>query len=190
MELTWPPASTPNHPIAHADFVKLLSRCENGVGADVLCLAYTNDVTFLREQENIVAAFTFFTNKLAHLGLAHNPEKCTAWSSAAVVTTQLPLGVPFSKDGVRLLGRDLGPANGAANFLAGQLEEMAKPLPLLERADPQVASLLLTRCISMRIAYLTRTTPLNLLSRNTCSQLGQRPASYTSHIVRNPGPLV
>ncbi|CAI7799101.1 unnamed protein product [Closterium sp. NIES-53] len=38
---------------------------------------------------------------------------------------------------------------------------MAKPLPLLEKADPQVASLL-----------LTRTTPLQLLPRDTWSQWG------------------
>ncbi|CAI7885408.1 unnamed protein product, partial [Closterium sp. NIES-54] len=140
---------------------------------EVLCLAYADDVTFIGEQEHTVAAFTFFTDKLAHLGLAHNPEKCAAWSSATVVTSQLPPGVPFSKEGVRLLGSYLGPTTGAANFLAGQLEEMAKPLPLLERADPQVASLLLTRCISRRVAYITRTTPLNLLSRNTWSQWGR-----------------
>ncbi|CAI7852808.1 unnamed protein product [Closterium sp. NIES-54] len=139
---------------------------------EVLCLAYADDVTFMGEQEHAVAAFTFFTDKLAHLGLAHNPEKCAAWSSATVETSQLPPEVPFSKEGVRLLGSYLGPAIGAANFLAGQLEEMAKPLPLLERADPQVASLLLTRCISRRVAYITRTTPLNLLSRNTWSQWG------------------
>ncbi|CAI5527192.1 unnamed protein product, partial [Closterium sp. Naga37s-1] len=133
----------------------------------VLCLAYADDVTFMGEQENTVAAFTFFTDKLAHLGLAHNPEKCAAWSSATVVTTQLPPGVPLSKEGVRLLGSYLGPATGAANFLAGQLEEMAKPLPLLERADPQVASLLLTRCISRR-----------------------RPVSHATHLMRHSGPLV
>ncbi|CAI7844594.1 unnamed protein product [Closterium sp. NIES-53] len=140
---------------------------------EVLCLAYADDVTFMGEQEHTVAAFTFFTDKLAHLGLAHNPEKCAAWSSAIVETSQLPPGVPFSKEGVRLIGSYLGPATGAANFLAGQLEEMTKPLPLLERADPQVASLLLTRCISRRVAYITRTTPLNLLSRNTWSQWGR-----------------
>ncbi|CAI7806019.1 unnamed protein product, partial [Closterium sp. NIES-53] len=140
---------------------------------EVLCLAYADDVTFIGEQGHTVAAFTFFTDKLAHLGLAHNPEKCAAWSSATVETSQLPPGLPFSKEGVRLLGSYLGPATGAANFLAGQLEEMAKPLPLLERADPQVSSLLLTRCISRRVAYITRTTPLNLLSRNTWSQWGR-----------------
>ncbi|CAI7862682.1 unnamed protein product [Closterium sp. NIES-53] len=140
---------------------------------EVLCLAYADDVTFIGEQEHTVAAFTIFTDKLAHLGLAHNPEKCAAWSSATVETSQLPPGVPFSKEGVRLLGSYLGPATGAANFLAGQLEEMAKPLPLLERADPQFASLLLTRCISRRVAYITRTTPLNLLSYNTWSQWGR-----------------
>ncbi|CAI7910522.1 unnamed protein product [Closterium sp. NIES-54] len=66
----------------------------------------------------------------------------------------------------------LGLAHNPAQFLSGQLREMAKPLPLLEKADPQVASLLLTRCISRRVAYLTRTTPLRLLLRDTWSQWG------------------
>ncbi|CAI7927969.1 unnamed protein product [Closterium sp. NIES-54] len=163
----------PRGPLLFAAGIHPALRETTAAHPNVLCLVYADDVTFLGEQENTVVAFTFFTNKLAHMGLAHNPEKCAAWSSPAVVTTQLPLGVPFSKDGVRLLGSYLGPANGAANFLAGQLKEMAKPLPLLERAGPQVASLLLTRCISRRVAYLTRTTPLNLLYRNTWSQWGR-----------------
>ncbi|CAI7750603.1 unnamed protein product [Closterium sp. NIES-53] len=66
----------------------------------------------------------------------------------------------------------MGPDRGASQFLSGQLQEMAKPLPLLEKADPQVASLLLTRCISRRVAYLTRTTPFSLLPRETWSQWG------------------
>ncbi|CAI5500340.1 unnamed protein product [Closterium sp. Naga37s-1] len=50
---------------------------------------------------------------------------------------------------------------------------MTKPMPLIERADSQVAALLLTRCISRRVAYLIRTTPLHLLPRDTWSQWGR-----------------
>ncbi|CAI7739169.1 unnamed protein product [Closterium sp. NIES-54] len=138
----------------------------------VLCLAYADDVTFLGEATATVAAFNHFTEKLAHLGLQHNAQKCAAWSREAVVKDRLPHGVPFSQEGVRLLGSFVGPDRGASQFLSGQLQEMAKPLPLLEKADPQVASLLLTRCISRRVAYLTRTTPLSLLPRETWSQWG------------------
>ncbi|CAI7816496.1 unnamed protein product [Closterium sp. NIES-53] len=140
---------------------------------DVLCLAYADDVTFLGDTARTVAAFTYFTAKLAHLGLEHNPQKCAAWSSSAIDAACLPPGVPFTKDGVQLLGSFVGPDSGAAQFLAGQLAEMSKPLPLLERADPQVAALLLTRCISRRVAYLTRTTSLHLLPRDRWSQWGR-----------------
>ncbi|CAI7742845.1 unnamed protein product, partial [Closterium sp. NIES-54] len=139
---------------------------------DVLCLAYADDVTFLGETQQTVAAFTFFTDRLAHIGLAHNPNKCAAWSASTVEPAQLPHGVPYSKEGVRLLGSYLGSDLGAAKFLSSQLEEMAKPLHLLERTDPQVTSLLLTRCISRRVAYLTRTTPLHLLPRDIWGQWG------------------
>ncbi|CAI7880563.1 unnamed protein product [Closterium sp. NIES-54] len=139
---------------------------------DVLCLAYADDVTLLGNAADTVAAFNHFTSNLTQLGLAHNPGKCAAWSRTAAEINQLPLGVPFSQDGVQLLGSFVGPDRGAAQFLSGQLREMAKPLPLLEKADPQVASLLLTRCISRRVAYLTRTTPLRLLPRDTWSQRG------------------
>ncbi|CAI7774250.1 unnamed protein product [Closterium sp. NIES-54] len=138
---------------------------------DVLCLAYADDVTFLGDTARTVAAFTYFTAKLAHLGLEHNPQKCAAWSSSAIDAACLPPGVPFTKDGVRLLGSFVGPDSGAAQFLAEQLAEMSKPLPLLERADPQVAAL--TRCISRQVAYLTRTTPLHLLPRDRWSHWGR-----------------
>ncbi|CAI7851947.1 unnamed protein product, partial [Closterium sp. NIES-53] len=106
--------------------------------------------------------------------LAHNPNKCAAWSASTVEPAQLPHGVPYSREGVRLLGSYLGPDLGAAKFLSSQLEEMTKPLHLLERTDPQVASLLLTRCISRRVAYLTRTTPpLHLLPRDIWGQWGR-----------------
>ncbi|CAI7858804.1 unnamed protein product [Closterium sp. NIES-53] len=139
----------------------------------MLCLANADDVTFLGDTARTVAAFTYFTAKLAHLGLEHNPQKCAAWSSSAIDAACLPPGVPFTKDGVRLLGSFVGPDSGAAQFLAGQLAEMSKPLHLLERADPQVAALLLTRCISRRVAYLTRTTPLHLLPRDRWSHWGR-----------------
>ncbi|CAI7742787.1 unnamed protein product [Closterium sp. NIES-53] len=140
---------------------------------DVLCLAYADDVTLLGNTADSVAAFNHFTSNLTQLGLAHNPGKCAAWSRTAAEIAQLPPGVPFSQDGVQLLGSFVGPDRGAAQFLSGQLRDMAKPLPLLEKADPQVASLLLTRCISRRVAYLTRTTPLRLLPRDTWSQWGK-----------------
>ncbi|CAI7912129.1 unnamed protein product, partial [Closterium sp. NIES-54] len=140
---------------------------------NVLCLAYADDVTFLGDTSSTVAAFMYFTARLAQLGLTYNPQKCVAWSSTTVTQHQLPPGVPFSKDGVRLLSSYVGTDAGAAGFLLGQLGEMARPLPLIARTDPQVAALLLTRCISRRVAYLIRTTPLHLLPRATWSQWGR-----------------
>ncbi|CAI7752858.1 unnamed protein product [Closterium sp. NIES-53] len=104
-----------------------------------------NNVTLLGNAADTVAEFNHFTSNLTQWGLAHNPCKCAAWSRTAAEIDQLPPGVPFSQDGVQLLGSFVGPDRGAAQFLSGQLREMAKPLPLLEKADPQVASLLLTR---------------------------------------------
>ncbi|CAI7805694.1 unnamed protein product [Closterium sp. NIES-54] len=130
----------------------------------LLCLAYADDVTFLGAAAETTEAFAHFTGQLELVGLQHNPGKCAAWSRTRPASSvQLPLGVPFSGDGVRLLGSFIGTTEVAASFITEQLTTMAKPLPLLERMDPQTSSLLLTRCISRRIAYLTRTTPLNFL---------------------------
>ncbi|CAI7881065.1 unnamed protein product [Closterium sp. NIES-53] len=134
----------------------------------VLCLAYADDVTFLGDSDVAVAAFTHFIDKLVLLGLTHNPGKCAAWCIDDTCAPMLPPRVTFNTDGVRLLGNYLGPPASTVKFLADQLDGMAKLLPLLERTDPQVASLLLTRCISRRVAYLTCTTPLNLLARDKC----------------------
>ncbi|CAI7844138.1 unnamed protein product, partial [Closterium sp. NIES-54] len=139
----------------------------------VLCLAYADDVTFLGDSDVAVAAFTHFIDKLVLLGLTHNPGKCAAWCIDDTCAPMLPPRVTFNTDGVRLLGNYLGPPASTVKFLADQLDGMAKLLPLLERTDPQVASLLLTRCISRRVAYLTCTTPLNLLACDKWSQWGR-----------------
>ncbi|CAI7799099.1 unnamed protein product [Closterium sp. NIES-53] len=81
---------------------------------DVLCLAYADDVTLLGNTADTVAAFNHFTSNLTQLGLAHNPGKCAAWSRTAAKIAQLPSGVPFSQDGVQLLGSFVGPDRGAA----------------------------------------------------------------------------
>ncbi|CAI7732760.1 unnamed protein product [Closterium sp. NIES-54] len=136
----------------------------------VLCLAYADDVSFLGAHRETVAAFSYFTSQLSQVGLRHNPEKCVAWSNRPIdEAVELPPGVPTSSDGVRLLGSFLGTSEGATSFLNAQLQAMSTPLTLIERMDPQVASLLLTRCISRRVAYLTRTTPLHILDSCWCN---------------------
>ncbi|CAI7886273.1 unnamed protein product [Closterium sp. NIES-53] len=153
----------PLGPLLFAAGIHATLRDTADAHAGVLCLAYADDVTFIGDFEDTVAAFTHFTSKLSFLGLEHNPHKCAAWNSSAVQAAHLPQGVPLTKDGVQLLGSFIGPDSGATTFLTRQLDEMAKPLRLIEQTDPQVAALLITRCISRRVAYLTRTTPLNLL---------------------------
>ncbi|CAI7799069.1 unnamed protein product [Closterium sp. NIES-54] len=162
----------PLGPLLFAAGIHATLRDTADAHAGVLCLAYADDVTFIGDFEDTVAAFTHFTSKLSFLGLEHNPHKCAAWNSSAVQAAHLPQGVPLTKDGVQLLGSFIGPDSGATTFLTRQLDEMAKPLRLIEQTDPQVAALLITRCISRRVAYLTRTTPLNLLPRDRWSQWG------------------
>ncbi|CAI7770570.1 unnamed protein product [Closterium sp. NIES-54] len=96
-------------------------------------------------------------------GLIRNPAKCAAWSARGADGCVLPEGVPFYPSGLRVLGSYIGPTAGAAAFLRGQLETLSSPLPLIAGMYPQLASLLLTKCISQRISYLARTTPLYML---------------------------
>ncbi|CAI7805701.1 unnamed protein product [Closterium sp. NIES-54] len=136
----------------------------------VLCLAYADDVMFLGAAAETTEAFAHFTRQLELVGLQHNPGKCAAWSRTRLDRyVHLPPGVPLSGDGVRQLGSFIDTTDGTASFITGQLTAMAKPLPLLERMDPQTSSLLLMRCISCRVAYLTWTTPLNLLPDSSWS---------------------
>ncbi|CAI5533605.1 unnamed protein product [Closterium sp. Naga37s-1] len=51
---------------------------------------------------------------------------------------------------------------------------MGAPLGLIERMEPQLAGLLLSRCISRRVSYLARTTPLPFLPKEEWSEWGRR----------------
>ncbi|CAI7800496.1 unnamed protein product [Closterium sp. NIES-53] len=126
----------PLGPLLFAAGIHATLRDTTTTHPDVLCLAYADDVTLLGNAADTVAAFHHFTSNFTQLGLAHNPCKCAAWSRTAAEIDQVPPGVPFSQNGVQLLGSFVGPDRGAAQFLSGQLREMAKPLPLLKKADP------------------------------------------------------
>ncbi|CAI7900577.1 unnamed protein product [Closterium sp. NIES-54] len=137
----------------------------------VVCLAYADDVTFLGEA---AAAFENFTGNLGGIGLRHNPAKCAAWSQMGQQGATLPHGVPFTDDGVKVLGSFIGGNDTTAAFLRESLDTMGAPLPLIARMEPQLASLLLTRCISRRVSYMARTTPLSPLLVEEWSNWGKR----------------
>ncbi|CAI5504971.1 unnamed protein product [Closterium sp. Naga37s-1] len=140
----------------------------------VVCLAYADDVTFLGDAAMCAAAFEDFTGNLGEIGLRHNPAKCAAWSQAGQQGAALPVGVPFTKDGVKVLGSFIGGSDATAAFLRASLDTMGVPLPLIARMEPQLASLLLSRCISRRIAYVARTTPLSALPVEEWSDWGKK----------------
>ncbi|CAI7774209.1 unnamed protein product, partial [Closterium sp. NIES-54] len=129
---------------------------------EVICLAYADDVTFLGESSSCAAAFTHFTGSLAKIGLTHNPAKCGAWSGRTPIDSHLPEAVPPSGDGLKVLGSYIGTPTETSAFVRSSLEGMCAPLGLIERMEPQLAGLLLSRCISRRVSYLARTTPLQL----------------------------
>ncbi|CAI5501246.1 unnamed protein product [Closterium sp. Naga37s-1] len=140
----------------------------------VVCLAYADDVTFLGDAAMCAAAFEDFTGNLGEIGLRHNPAKCAAWSQAGQQGAALPVGVPFTEDGVKVLGSFIGGSDATAAFLRASLDTMGVPLPLIARMEPQLASLLLSRCISRRIAYVARTTPLSALPVEEWSDWGKK----------------
>ncbi|CAI7873337.1 unnamed protein product [Closterium sp. NIES-53] len=82
--------------------------------------------------------------------------------------------VPFSADGIRVLGSPIGPQSGCAAMVQERLSAAAEPLPLLSQMDPQLCLLLLTRCVSRRASYLVRTTPLDVLPEDTWSAWGEQ----------------
>ncbi|CAI5497873.1 unnamed protein product [Closterium sp. Naga37s-1] len=137
---------------------------------EVVILAYADDITLLGEAAACTRAFTHLTSALLSLGLEHNPEKCAAWSAAHVDLASLPQHVPFSADGIRVLGSPIGPQPGCAAMVQERLSAAAEPLQLLSQMDPQLCLLLLTRCVSRRASYLVRTT----LPEETWSAWGEQ----------------
>ncbi|CAI5497872.1 unnamed protein product [Closterium sp. Naga37s-1] len=134
----------------------------------VVCLAYADDVTFLGEAAACAAAFEHFTGNLGEIGLRHNPAKCAAWSQASRQEAALPLGVPFTDDGVKMFGSFIGGVDATAAFLRDSLNTMGGPLPLIARMEPQLASLL------RQVSYVARTTPLSALPVEEWSDWGKR----------------
>ncbi|CAI5507497.1 unnamed protein product, partial [Closterium sp. Naga37s-1] len=100
--------------------------------------------------------------------------KCAAWSAAHIDPASLTPHVPFSADGIRVLGSPIGPQAGCAALVQERLSAAAEPLPLLSQMDPQLCLLLLTRCVSRRASYLVRTTPLEVLPADTWSEWGEQ----------------
>ncbi|CAI7912819.1 unnamed protein product, partial [Closterium sp. NIES-54] len=64
----------PLGPLLFAAGIHATLRDTADAHAGVLCLAYADDVTFIGDFEDTVAAFTHFTSKLSFLGLEHNPH--------------------------------------------------------------------------------------------------------------------
>ncbi|CAI7789514.1 unnamed protein product [Closterium sp. NIES-53] len=141
---------------------------------DVICLAYADDVTFLGDPSSCAAAFEHFTSLLAEIGLKHNPAKCGAWSNRSPGDFPLPEGVPLSSDGLKVLGSYVGSPRATSAFVRSSLEAMGAPLGLIERMEPQLAGLLLSRCVSRRVSFLARTTPLPSLPKEEWSEWGRR----------------
>ncbi|CAI7814381.1 unnamed protein product [Closterium sp. NIES-54] len=141
---------------------------------EVICLAYTDDVTFLGEPSSCAAAFDHFTGRLAEIGLSHNPAKSGAWSGRTPMDCRLPEGVPPSSDGLKVLGSYISTPTATSAFVRSSLEAMGAPLGSIERMEPQLAGLLLSRCISRRVSYLARTTPLPFLPKEEWSDWGRR----------------
>ncbi|CAI7879954.1 unnamed protein product [Closterium sp. NIES-54] len=141
---------------------------------EVICLAYTDDITFLGEPSSCAAAFGHFTGRLAEIGLSHNLAKCGAWSGRTPMDCRLPEGVPPSSDGLKVLGSYISTPTATSAFVRSSLEAMGAPLGLIERMEPQLAGLLLSRCISRRVSYLARTTPLPFLPKEEWSDWGRR----------------
>ncbi|CAI7775507.1 unnamed protein product [Closterium sp. NIES-53] len=141
---------------------------------EVICLAYANDVTFLGEPSSCAAAFVHFTGSLAEIGLSHNPAKCGAWSGRTPIVCRLPEGVPPSSDGLKVLGSYIGTPTATSAFVRSSIEAMGAPLGLIERMEPQLAGVLLSRCISRRVSYLACTTPLPFLPKEEWSDWGRR----------------
>ncbi|CAI7748393.1 unnamed protein product [Closterium sp. NIES-54] len=140
---------------------------------EVICLAYADDVTFLGEPSSCAAAFNHFTSRLAEIGLSHNPAKCGAWSERTPTDYRLPEGIPPSSEGLKVLGSYIGSSSATSAFVRSSLEAMGAPLGLIERMEPQLAGLLLSRCISRRVSYLARTTPLPFLPKEEWSEWGR-----------------
>ncbi|CAI7854850.1 unnamed protein product [Closterium sp. NIES-54] len=141
---------------------------------DVICLAYADDVTFLGDPSSCAAAFEHFMSLLAEIGLKHNPAKCGAWSNRSPGDFPLPEGVPLSSDGLKVLGSYVGSPRATSAFVRSSLEAMGAPLGLIERMEPQLAGLLLSRCVSRRVSFLARTTPLPSLPKEEWSEWGRR----------------
>ena len=120
---------------------------ESCIGAQILLVAYLDDVCiFAPTQGALAAVATFFASAPISPGLHLNLTKCTEASAVSV-----------REAGIALLGTFIGPVERRRAFLAAKVDEEIEKLQKLEHLRFQDRFALLSQSLQHDLRHLTRT---------------------------------
>ena len=139
----------------------------------------------------ISAAFPVLQRQLHAIGLDIQPVKSKIWAPQGwTATVAIPEGLSITEEGTTVLGVPLGTSDFTERAMTLALGKSCRQLELLpELHDPQVATLLLTRCFAARPLYLLRSLPptIPLLALDKEHDMGLETA--LTSIIGVPSPL-
>ncbi|CAI5991264.1 unnamed protein product [Closterium sp. NIES-65] len=123
--------------------------------------SYADDTYIVGPAPDVFAAYNTLTSRLQPLGLTVQPSKCSLYGPSDIPPDAMPppnLGI--APNGLTVAGVPIGSDSYIISSVGHKLRSFATSLSLLhDLHDPQIASRLLTLCVSARPSFLLRTVP-------------------------------
>ncbi|CAI7794950.1 unnamed protein product [Closterium sp. NIES-53] len=125
----------------------------------IFITSYADDTYLVSPPSNVFAAYTDLTTRLLSLGLTVQPSKCSLWAPMDLPEHFiLPPGISIVANGLTVAGVPTGSDSYIISTVRDKLDSFTSSLPLLHQLqDPQIASRILSLCITARPSFLLRT---------------------------------
>ncbi|GJP43967.1 hypothetical protein CLOM_g3365 [Closterium sp. NIES-68] len=125
----------------------------------ILVTSYADDTYLVGPANEVFAAYTALTTRLSDLSLTVQPTKCSLWAPTDLPPASSPPShITTAPNGLTVAGVPIGSDHYIISTVRDKLQAFATSLHLLhDLHDPQIASRILTLCISARPSFLLRT---------------------------------
>ncbi|CAI5968500.1 unnamed protein product [Closterium sp. NIES-64] len=123
--------------------------------------SYADDTYIVGPAPDVFAAYNTLTSRLQPLGLTVQPSKCSLYGPSDIPPDAMPPpNLSIAPNGLTVAGVPIGSDSYIISSVGHKLRSFATSLSLLhDLHDPQIASRLLTLCVSARPSFLLRTVP-------------------------------
>ncbi|CAI7838273.1 unnamed protein product [Closterium sp. NIES-53] len=125
----------------------------------IFVTSYADDTYLVGPPSDVFSAYTDLTSRLLSLGLTVQPSKCSLWAPMDLPEHCIPPpGISIVANGLTVAGVPTGSDGFIISTVRDKLDSFTTSLPLLHQLqDPQIASRILSLCITARPSFLLRT---------------------------------